>query len=461
MNNIERDEHNFKEKVLSEVIKLCFQGKLEQEKYNIPYKIIPDSKARYRCCVYKEREIVRQRVQLACGNMPLGGKAAEMAEGILYIINAACEECPINRYIVTENCQCCVSKRCRKACPFGAISIHGKRAYIEKELCRECGKCKDACPFSAIADLMRPCMKSCPVNAISMDSEKKAVIDYSRCINCGRCVAQCPFGAVSEASSVVQVIDRLQSDTNTIAIIAPSIEKQYKGTDIEHIKQALKNIGFKGVYEAAVGAELVAKEEAASLKDFISEHSFMSSSCCPAFVGLIRKHYLDLQSTISNSQSPMIETAKLIKTHEKDVYVVFISPCIAKKAETLEHGHNEFIDSILSFVELNLIFKALKVNPCDLTLLEKDEEKKEYKGYGRGFAASGGVSSAVKQAIDELGLDIDIMAVNSNGIDECKKNLAIVSSKRAEFNFMEGMSCVGGCAGGPCCIMPSGNSWRK
>jgi ferredoxin hydrogenase large subunit len=457
MNNIERDEHNFKEKVLYEVIKLCFEGKLEEEKDRIPYKIIPNSKAKYRCCVYKEREIVRQRVRLACGKNPLDGKAdtTDSENGIIQIINAACEECPISRYVVTENCQCCISKRCKKACPFGAISIQGKRAYIEKELCRECGKCKEACPFSAIADLVRPCMKSCPVDAISMDSEKKAVIDYSRCINCGSCVTQCPFGAISEASSIVDVINMLKSDTDVYAVIAPSIQGQFKGANIQKIKQAIKNIGFKDVYEAAEGAEIVAREEAAALKDSAEKNGFMTSSCCPAFVSLIRKHYSDLEGAISHSESPMVETAKLVKNVDRNAKVVFIGPCIAKKAEILENGRTAFIDGILTFVELNLIFKVLKINPGDIPVLPENQEKKGLREYGRGFAISGGVSRAIRQAADELGLDYELNETKCNGIDECKRNLTIAEKIKPDFNFIEGMACKDGCIGGPCSIVSS------
>jgi len=457
MNDMEKNECNFKERVLYEIITLCFENRLNEEKQNIPYKIIPGSKAKYRCCVYKEREIVRQRVQLACGNNLLGDlpENKDNAKKLFHVIDAACEECPISRYIVTENCQSCISKKCKDACPFGAISVQGKKAYIQKDLCKECGKCKDACPFNAIADLMRPCMKSCPVDAINMTDEKKAVINYDKCINCGMCAVQCPFGAISEASSVVQVIKLLKSDVNTFAIIAPSIEGQYKNANLQQIKQALITIGFKGVYEAAYGAELVAKEEALDLDQHCKNQIFMSSSCCPTFVNLIQKHYPNLKETISHSESPMIKTAKLIKARENNPRVVFISPCISKKAEIRNQNNVGLVDYVITFIELDLMFKASQIELGAAISSTNELETSEYKGYGKDFAESGGVSNSINKVINELGLNITMNSIECDGIEECKKNLAIASYRKVSFNFIEGMACKDGCIGGPCCIVPS------
>ena len=218
---------NIKYEILKEVSELTFNHELDQGMNEIPYKIISNNKARFRCCIYKEREIVRERTRLACGLLPYGAKGSRDSGQIVYVIDEACEGCPIARFQVTENCQGCITKRCKETCPFGAIVIAGKRAYIDQDKCKECGRCKEACPYNAIADLMRPCKRSCPVGAISMDDEKKAVIDEKKCINCGACTRECPFGAMGDISYIVDVVEELRDDKNIYAMFAPAIEGQF------------------------------------------------------------------------------------------------------------------------------------------------------------------------------------------------------------------------------------------
>ena len=144
-----------KHDILCEVAKLVFAGKFETEKDELPYRMMPGPKAKYRCCVYKEREIVRQRIRLAEGKAPQGSHN----DLVVQVVQAACEDCPISRYVVTDNCQKCMGKACQQSCHFGAIDIGRTRAHIDPQKCRECGKCAAACPYNAIADLIRPCRR--------------------------------------------------------------------------------------------------------------------------------------------------------------------------------------------------------------------------------------------------------------------------------------------------------------
>lgn len=97
---------NIKHEVLYEVAKLAFAGTLEERKEELPFEMIPGPKARFRCCVYKEREVIRQRIALAEGKPPLG----KQSDNIVQVIDAACEDCPISRFVVTDNCQKCMGK---------------------------------------------------------------------------------------------------------------------------------------------------------------------------------------------------------------------------------------------------------------------------------------------------------------------------------------------------------------
>ena len=159
--------------------------------------------ARFRCCVYREREILRERVILAKGKClptnPDGSGTVNGASGGL----RGLPHQPVYRYrqIVSDAWR----KKCVAACPFGAITVTGSGAYIDPAKCKECGRCAAACPYNAISDTMRPCLRSCPVDAITMDENKQASIKYDRCIGCGACTMDCPFGAISDTSSIVKV----------------------------------------------------------------------------------------------------------------------------------------------------------------------------------------------------------------------------------------------------------------
>ena len=207
MMQYDNDAKQMKYEVLKLVAKYTFEGTLNEHLEDIPYDIIPGPQPNYRCCIYREREIIRERLSSAQGkNLP-----GQEDSGIVGVLPAACEGCPISRFTVTDNCQKCLAKKCQAACPFGAISITGRGAYIDPNKCKECGRCAAACPYNAISDTMRPCMRACPVGAISKDEYSRAVIDYSKCISCGACVAGCPFGAITDRSSIVDVINAIRN----------------------------------------------------------------------------------------------------------------------------------------------------------------------------------------------------------------------------------------------------------
>lgn len=259
MLQVNNDIGTIKHEVLYEVAKLAFNKELEEKQEALPYEMIQGPHANFRCCIYKEREIIRQRIRLAQGLSPVYTEN----KSIVQVIPSACEECPITRFTVTDNCQKCMGKYCQNSCNFGAISMLRDRAHIDPTKCKECSKCAQACPYNAIADLVRPCKKSCPVDAISMDENSIVVIDEEKCINCGNCIKNCPFGAISDRSFMVDVINLLHSDVPVYAMVAPAIEGQFGPTaTISVIANAIKELGFDGMYEVAMGADFTAASEA-------------------------------------------------------------------------------------------------------------------------------------------------------------------------------------------------------
>lgn len=434
----DNDAKQLKYEVLKTVAQLAFEGKLQDRADQIPYEIIPGPTPSFRCCIYREREIIRERVTAARG-MSLHGQETDSIVGVL---PAACEGCPIKRFTVTDNCQRCLAKKCQSACPFGAVSITGKGAYIDPAKCKECGRCAAACPYNAISDTMRPCLRSCPVDAITMDEHHQAAIDYSRCISCGSCTKNCPFGAITDRSSMVQVIDAIRGGKSVFATFAPAIEGHFGDANVGMLKSALKKLGFTGAAEVSLGADAVAEHEAHELKEALQAGQKMTTSCCPAFVEMIENHFPKLIPHISHTISPMTAVARYIKTEHPDSLVVFIGPCIAKKLEIQKV--EDTADFVLTFEELAALFKARGINPADEAQNEQDGSI-----MGKGFAVSGGVSGAVTAALEEENFEIPFTCSKCDGAKECKKALMLLNAGRLPEDLIEGMACEGGCVAGP------------
>ncbi len=440
------DIGTIKNEVLYEVAKLAFQGELEEKKDQLPFEMIPGPQANFRCCIYKEREIIRQRILLAQGKSPSSKKDDK---NIVQVISSACEECPITRFVVTDNCQKCMGKRCQNACNFKAITMSRDRAYIDPSKCKECGKCAQACPYNAIADLMRPCKRSCPVDAISMDENGIVIIDEDKCISCGNCIRNCPFGAISDRSFLVDVINLLRSDIPVYAMVAPAVEGQF-GAQVSTgiLAEGIKELGFDGMFEVALGADFVAASESEEWYEAYQEGKKMTTSCCPAFVNMIRKHFPELTKNISTTISPMQATAKVVKALHPDAITVFIGPCIAKKSEVLDHITEGGTDYALTFDELNAMFRAKEIE-----LSSFGQNMQQGSIFGKNFAVAGGVTASVLQALKEKGIQADIHVKGCNGAAECKKALMLLKAGKLPEDFLEGMSCEGGCVNGPGAVL--------
>lgn len=178
------------------------------------------------------------------------------------------------------------------------------------------------------------------------------------------------------------------------------------------------------------------------------EKGFLTSSCCPAFVMYIKKSFPKLVDYISHNLSPAAEIAKYIKETDPTSKVIFIGPCTAKKAEFLQEEQKKYIDSVLTFEELQALFDS---KDLDIYSLSEDVlDNASY--YGRIFARSGGLSDAVKQALKEQGLaEFELKPVVCNGIEQCK--MALLKVGKVDIgNFIEGMACTGGCIGGAGCL---------
>lgn len=432
-----------KYKVLREVARQAWQDTLLENVLDIPKIIVPGKQPTMRCCVYKERAILAERVKLA-----MGGSADN--PNVIEVIDIACDECPVGGYEVTNACRGCLAHRCEDVCRRGAISFDENHvAHIDKTKCVECGQCAKVCPYTAIVSRKRPCQNACKVKAISMNEEKAATIDNNKCISCGACVYQCPFGAIMDKSYMLNVIDLLRKSEQgrsykLYAIVAPSISSQFNYARLGQVISGLKALGFHTVVEAALGADMVAEAESREL----AEKGFLTSSCCPAFVTYIRQSFPQLLPMVSHNLSPMAAIARFIKETTPDAKTIFIGPCTAKKAEAQLDTVKPYIDAVLTFEELQALFDS---RDLDITTLPEDVlDNASY--FGRIFARSGGLSDAVAEGLKEQNIDFDIKPCVCDGIEACRMALLKKSKNALDANFIEGMACLGGCIGGAGCL---------
>ena len=443
MRKFDTKVQHLKYKVLREVARQAWNDMLLQNVLDIPKTIVPGKTSTMRCCVYKERAILGERVRIAMG----GDKENP---NVIEVIDIACDECPAAGYEVTDSCRGCLAHRCEDVCKRGAISFdHNHVAHIDKSKCVECGQCAKVCPYSAIVNRKRPCQAACKVKAISINADNAAAIDNNKCIQCGACVYQCPFGAITDKSYILNVIDMIKkSGGNTkykvYAMVAPSISSQFTYAKLSQVISGLKELGFFTVIEAALGADKVAQAESKEL----AEKGFLTSSCCPAFVQYVKSAFPALLPYVSHNFSPMATLAKYIKGTDSTAKVVFIGPCTAKKAEAQLDSVKPYIDAVMTFEELQALYDSRDI---DITTLGEDVLDNA-SFYGRIFARSGGLSDAVAQGLKEQNIEFCLKAIPCDGIEECRIALLKKQKNILDANFIEGMACIGGCIGGASCL---------
>ena len=448
-------------KLLAMMVNKWKEDRLVADVDRLPIQLSPrKAEVLGRCCVHKERAVWKYKMFPLLGYdmsdekdelTPLSEYARRVISGereqkdnIMCVVDEACSSCVKTNYEITNLCRGCVARSCSMNCPKGAITHDIKRhgqAVIDHDLCINCGKCYQSCPYHAIVYIPVPCEEACPVKAISKDQYGVEHIDESKCIYCGKCLNACPFGAIFEISQVFDVLNNIWDGRPVVAMVAPSILGQFK-TSKEKLYGAIKAIGFTAVVEVAEGAMMTVTNEAHELKEKLEEgQPFMTTSCCPSWIELVRKHIPEMAPFVSSTGSPMYYSAQIVKEKYPAAKQVFIGPCIAKRKEA---KGNPNVDYVMTFEELGSIISGYeidfdKVEPYEVEVLSVKE--------AHAFGQSGGVAGAVKAFLGE-----DVNSLRVAGMD--KKNIALMKSyaktKKAPAQFLEMMVCPDGCISGPC-----------
>ncbi len=438
-----------KGKVLTKLAELAFKGELtDQFPQEIGKILYPNRQVAqtHHCCVYKEREISREFANLGMGKKPDGSEPN--GKQLVYVCEAACDGCDIHKVRITDSCRLCLARNCQRVCRFDAVYMGENKMHINYEKCKGCGMCAKACSYSAIIQSERPCRKSCPTGALKHIDNEIAYIEESECINCGQCQANCPFGAISEVSCMTKVISQILSDDKVIALVAPAIQGQIEGAKLPQIFDAIRALGFDEVYEVSLGADLTTIHEAEEAKEKLKNGGALTTSCCPAFLQLIKLHYPNIYEKYSSETiSPMLMLARTLRKKYPDAKLVFIGPCVAKKYEFKLPKAQGYMDHVLSFEELYAMFKAKNIDPLEF---ECDGEYLHGSKEGRGYCFSGGVSSSILEYFAQKGEDASyIKPIAASGALECNECLKKLEKGQLEGNLLEGMMCMGGCTSGP------------
>ena len=438
-------------------------GTLADNIDKIPIMIRPKHVSPSRCCVYHDRAVLKYRL-LALLGFDLRKEEDETRSLRSYledpqlmqskpdtpitVCSAGCAGCPDSKVNITSNCRGCFARPCMFSCPKHAITVENQHATIDYSKCIKCGKCLQVCPFNAIIKTKVPCEEACPVGAIRKNEFGVADIDYEKCISCGKCFAKCPFGAVMERSDIMRVLNAIKAGKKLVALVAPSAQFQFPG-GIGKLFSAIAAAGFSDVIEVALGAEMTTANEA---KEFVERmkngEKLMTTSCCTAYVELVKRHVPQLLKCVSETPSPMKFAGKIARDKHPDALTVFIGPCIAKRHEAFD---TDLIDMVLSFEELGSILAGLGI---DIMGQPEWPIPRPAIATARNFAKSCGVTDAVLTELLGEGGELKLDSKFINGIDsKSAKMLLLYAMGKLPGNFLEVMSCEGGCIGGPCSLV--------
>lgn len=287
--------------------------------------------------------------------------------------------------------------------------------------------------------------ETCSVKNKHIDCNERNV-----CSACGECITKCSLGAISDKIQFIPMIKLLKDEEIPVyAMIAPAFVGQFgKDTSPGKLRAALKSMGFEDMIEVSMAADMLTVKEAYDYCEHMKTHEnryFITSCCCPVWISLIKSNYPQIVNNISPSVSPMIACGRAIKILNPKAKVVFIGPCTAKKKEATLENIKDAVDFVLTFTELEEIFKSLKI---DLDKLYEDN-RVESSFSGRIYGRSGGVSEAIKLSVQRINPNIRFKEAKFQGVKECKEGLEKVINKELEATFIEGMGCIGGCVGGP------------
>lgn len=295
------------------------------------------------------------------------------------------------------------------------------------------------------------CKEACIFNALSEDKNGNMNVSSDDCTGCSICIKRCKEKNLTDRKDILPIFELLnKSDTPVYVMIAPAFISQFsEEVTPGKLRSAFKSLGFAGMLEVALFADILTMKEALEFDRSIQDDDdfLLTSCCCPIWIAMIRKIYNLLIPHLPPSVSPMVACGRTIKKLYPEAKTVFVGPCVAKKAEAREKDISDAVDFVLTFDEVQDIFDIAEINP-----VEFPEDLRDHSSTaGRIYARTGGVSEAVQSTLNMLrpNRKIPLRAKQAHGVIGCKALLEDIKNGKIDANFLEGMGCVGGCVGGP------------
>lgn len=278
------------------------------------------------------------------------------------------------------------------------------------------------------------CIRNCPVKAIRF-SDNQAAIVGEECVLCGRCFVSCPQNAKRIHNDLPKAQDLVAGISPVYASLAPSFAANYPGATIETMGKVLAALGFAGAEETAQGATLVKQR----YDDMVEagESSVIISTCCHTVNMLVEQYYPEILPYMAAVASPMQAHARCLRARHPEAKVVFLGPCISKKAEAARYPDD--VDCALTFEELDAWFAEAGIDPA----ASPGPPRKDERGKARLFPIAGGIL----RTMDKKNSEYDYIAVD--GMENCIAALKDIAAGDIDHCFVEMSACSGSCIGGP------------
>lgn len=328
-----------------------------------------------------------------------------------------------------------------------------KPIYTEKTECQDCYKC----------------IRECPVKAISVENGHAAIMS-ELCVLCGHCVTICPAHAKRVRDDLSRAKQLLPLKQRVILSIAPSFASEFSEYTINQLICAIKKLGFFGISETAIGADLVSAKIAKDLeeakencKNNPNSQKIFISSACPSAVEYVKKYLPRYSAFITDRASPLLAHSRYLRDFfGDDIGIIFAGPCIAKKREA---DTWQEIDLTISFQDLRAWFKQAGINPLDFPKTKEESDNTSEietapdsfftneNGFIPNEAAKGAlypIEGGMIASIKKYTTLKDIQTIAITGVKDFETALSgLKNDELQEPVFLELLSCSGGCISGP------------
>ena len=390
----------------------------------------------------------------------------------------------------------------------GMIDKSSPSIVRDTRKCINCRRCVTVCEATQTVSVLTPAWRGDDVRIIpALDLP----LGETNCVNCGQCVVVCPVGALYEKDDVDRVWEALQDPSKHVVVQEAPAVRSALGEEFGmplgplvtgKMLTALKRLGFQKVFDTNFTADLTIIEEGSELLKRVKEGGSlpMITSCSPGWIKFCEHFYPDMLDHLSTCKSPQQMLGPLVKTFyaeqngldPKDIVVVSIMPCTAKKYECRRPEMNasgyQDVDIVLTTRELARMIKQAGIDFVNLPDGGYDDPLGEYTGAGTIFGATGGVMEAALRSVyflvtgEELG-DLDITPVRglegikdatvtvgelgevkvavAHGLGNARKLMDQIRAGESEYAFIEVMACPGGCVSGGGQPQPASDEKRK